>query len=73
MLDKVKNYLLEQADKLTAWIGFVGMILLFLNLHSFLFLLFIALIALPEAHFSSVFKNWTSQLRNAGKDKSNES
>lgn len=62
-MQKIKDYLLAQADKLTAWIGFIGIILLFLHLHSFLVLLFLALIALPQDSFSGIFSKWTTQLR----------
>ena len=62
-MDKFTGYLLNQADKLTAWIGIIGLVLLFLGLNSLLFALFIALIILPEAHFSDAFKGWTKKLR----------
>ncbi|MBP3955371.1 hypothetical protein J8F10_08770 [Gemmata sp. G18] len=62
-MEQVKNYLLGQADKLTAWIGCIGLVLLFLGFTSILALLFIALVVLPEAQFSQVFKAWTAKLR----------
>jgi hypothetical protein len=62
-MDKFKDYLLGQADKMTAWIGFIGLALFFTGFHSLLFFLFIGLIVLPEAQFSSVFKGWTKELR----------
>lgn len=62
-MDKVKNYLLGQADKMTAWIGFIGLCLIFLGLHSVLVFLFILLIILPDTTFSEIFKVWTKKLR----------
>lgn len=62
-MDKVKSYLLGQADKMTAWIGFIGLCLIFLGLHSVLIFLFVLLIVLPETQFSEIFKGWTKKLR----------
>lgn len=62
-MEQIKTYLLGQADKLTAWIGCIGLVLLFLGFTSILALLFVALVVLPEAHFSQVFKGWTTKLR----------
>lgn len=67
MLDKITNYFLKQADKMTAWIGIIGLILLFLHLGGFLFILFIALIVLPQDEFSKVFAGWTKELRTLDK------
>lgn len=67
MLNNIKKYLLNQADKMTAWIGVIGLALLFLGLSSFLFMLFIALIVLPEGKFSNLFKGWTQELRDMDK------
>lgn len=61
--EKIKNYLLRQADKMTAWIGFIGICLQLLGLQSVMFFLFIALITLPETQFSDVFKAWTKKIR----------
>lgn len=69
MFNNIKNYLLKQADKLTGWIGVIGLLLLFLGLHSFLFMLFVALIVLPEGKFSNLFKSWTTELRDLDKTK----
>lgn len=66
-MKKITNYLLGQADKMTAWIGFIGLILLFSHFTSALLLLFIALIVLPEAQFSDLFKEWTKSLRSQQK------
>lgn len=62
-MEKALNYLLAQADKVTAWIGFIGIALLLLNLTSFLALLFLALIILPQDSFSKTFAQWASNLR----------
>lgn len=66
-MDQVKDYLLGQADKMTAWIGFIGLVLLFLGFTSILALLFVALVVLPETQFSQVFKGWTQTLRDLDK------
>jgi len=62
-MEQVKNYLLGQADKMTAWIGLIGLALLFLRFTSILALLFVALVVLPETQFGQVFKVWTVELR----------
>lgn len=66
-MDKFKDYLLGQADKMTAWVGFIGLLLFFTGFHSLLFVLFIALIVLPEDRFSEQFKAWTAKLRDLDK------
>ncbi len=62
-MDKIKDYLLGQADKMTAWIGFLGLALYFVGLHSALVFLFLLLIVLPESQFSEIFRGWTKKLR----------
>ncbi len=59
----IKKYFLDQLDKSTAWIGFIGLIFLLIGWATGLFFLFIALIMLPEAHFSEKFKAWTKAIR----------
>lgn len=66
-MEKFKDYLLEQADKLTAWIGFIGIILQFFHLQSLMFFLFIALIVLPANNFSDFFASQTKKLRDLDK------
>lgn len=68
MINKIKKYLLSQADKLTAWIGFIGLALLFVNWTSALFILFVALVVLPEAKFSDTFKEWTKKIKEIDKN-----
>lgn len=68
MGDRVKNYLLSQLDKTTAWIGVIGLTLQFLGLGSFLFLLFVFLVFLPESSFSNLFKKWTGEIRDIAAD-----
>lgn len=68
IVDKVQKYMLAQLDKLTAWIGLIGLILQALHMQSFLFILFVALIALPEGNFSAVFKKWTKSLKDLDKE-----
>lgn len=67
MEQRIKNYLISQLDKTTAWIGFIGLILMALHLYSFMFILFVAMIFLPETSFSSTFKKWAGEVRNAAK------
>lgn len=62
-MEKIKKYLLAQADKMTAWIGFIGVLLLLAGMHSLLIVLFVALIALPESQFSEIFKAWTKKIK----------
>lgn len=66
MLEKIKKYLLAQADRTIAWIGALGFILEIL-LHSqpsgIMLALFAALIAVPDTHFSEIFTGWTKKLR----------
>jgi hypothetical protein len=69
MLDKLTDYLLGQADKMTAWIGFLGIVLYLTGFHSLLIFLFLGLIALPEAQFSTLFQGWTTKLRAIDKRK----
>lgn len=59
----IKKYLLTQANKSTAWIGFLGLLFLILHLYSFLFLLFMMLIVFPESRFSDTFKDWTQKIK----------
>jgi hypothetical protein len=66
-MEKFKNYLLGQADKTTAWIGVIGICLPLLGLQSVMFLLFIALIVLPQENFTDFFKKRTQQLRDLDK------
>lgn len=66
-MEKFKKYLLDQLDKTTAWIGLIGLILLFVGWGSALFFLFVALIFLPETHFSEKFKQWTNLVKNFDK------
>ncbi|MFO0958224.1 MAG: hypothetical protein U0800_12495 [Isosphaeraceae bacterium] len=66
-MDKLKDYLLGQLDKLTAWIGLIGLALHFLGFNNLLVFLFVALIILPESQFSDVFKKWTKDIRDADK------
>jgi len=61
------DYLIAQLDKATAWIGVLGLILYYLNLHTALILLFILLVILPESQFSEMFKKWTSEIRDIEK------
>lgn len=69
MIDNITKYLLKQMDKTTAWIGLIGLCLLFLGLSSFLLILFIALIVLPEGQISNVFKGWTKEIREFEQEK----
>lgn len=62
---KAWAYLLGRADHLTAWIGFIGLVLQFLNLQSVMFILFIALLVLPEAQFNLFAREATKKLREA--------
>ena len=61
--EKVWAYLLGRADNLTAWIGVTGLALQFLNLQSLMFALFIALLVLPEAQFTSLTRDMTKKIR----------
>lgn len=60
---RITEYFLNRADNVTAWIGVIGLILLALHLGSFLFILFIVMIILPETSFSNLFGGWTKELR----------
>lgn len=64
----VVKYILSQLDKTGAWVGIIGMVLLFINAHSLLFFLFVLLIVLPEQNFSEIFKKWTVYVRSTIKD-----
>lgn len=64
------GYLLQQANKTTAWIGFIGVFLTLLHLYSVLFFIFILLIVMPEANFSNTFREWAKDLQNINKAKS---
>lgn len=66
-MDKLKTYLLGQLDKMTAWIGLIGLALHFFGFNSLLVFLFVGLIVLPESQFSDVFKKWTNDIREADK------
>lgn len=66
-MEQVKDYLLGQADKLTAWIGVVCLVLLFFGFHSLLAAFLVALVALPQEQFSDFFKKRTQQLREMDK------
>jgi hypothetical protein len=62
-MEQVKAYLLGQVDKTTAWVGFIGLVLLFTGFYSILALLFAALVVLPEARFGGTFTAWMAKLR----------
>lgn len=62
-MEKFLDYLINQLEKVTAWIGVVGFILWILGLHSFLVVLFILLIVLPEAHFRDTFAGWNKKIK----------
>lgn len=63
MILEVKKYLLGHADQMTAWIGCIGLCLLFVGWTSALFILFVALVMFPDAKFSGIFAGWTKKLR----------
>lgn len=62
-MNKLISYLLSRADSVTAWIGFIGIVLQFLKLDHLLEILFLALIVLPEGNFSALFKNLTEKIK----------
>lgn len=68
VLTKIKNYIVSRLDQTTAWVGLIGLVLLMLGLHSFLFILFVLLVCLPESSFSDIFKKWTGDIRDIAKD-----
>lgn len=51
----MNEYLCEKMNSLTAWLGIIGMVLLVCHLFSWLFLLFVLLIVIPDAKFSHAF------------------
>jgi hypothetical protein len=63
----IKKYLLGRTDSVTAWIGAIGLVLWLLNIKSFLFLLFVALIVLPEGHFRNTFGKWAEKAKELDK------
>jgi len=63
MEKRIKNYFLERLDSFAVWVGIICLLLWLLNLGSFLFIFFLALIFVPEGHFTEVFKKWTKELR----------
>ena len=64
-MESIINYLTAQLDKMTAWIGLIGLVLTFLGFHGALTTLFLLLIVLPESQFSEMFKKWTKGIRDA--------
>ncbi len=67
-MEKFFNYCIAQLDKMTAWIGLIGIICLMLGMHTALAIIFVLLIVLPEAEFSELFKRWTKGIREIEKD-----
>lgn len=66
-LTTIKNYLLAQADKTTAWIGAIGLVLALLGFTNLMVFLCLALIVLPEGQFSEAFKKWTQAIKDTDK------
>lgn len=66
-MDVIK-FILSRLDNTTAWIGVIGLVLLILNFHGVLALLFIALFFVPEGNLSSILKRITDSLRKTAKD-----
>jgi len=67
IFDKAVDYLLGQADKVTAWIGVIILLLALGGFYTLLLVLSVALIVLPETNFSEMFKKWTQYLRDKNK------
>lgn len=65
---KILKYCINQLDKIQAWIGVIGIVLLLLGAHSILFFLFILLIVLPEQSLKEMFSKWTAGLREVEKE-----
>lgn len=61
-MDDFTKYIRAQANKTTAWIGAIGLVLLFFGLHGVLWGLALALIVLPEAQFTELFKKWAGKI-----------
>jgi len=61
------EFIKSKLDSPNAWIGAIGLILFFLGLHTFLFVLFILLIVLPEANFSDWFSKGAAKIRDLDK------
>lgn len=57
------EFLCKKLDSLTAWIGAIGLVLFLIHWQSALFILFIALIVLPESKFSDFFKKAAKEVR----------
>lgn len=53
----MNEYLCEKMNSLTAWLGVIGLILLICHMFSWLFLLFVLQILVPDTKFSQLFKS----------------
>ncbi|MGE4043363.1 MAG: hypothetical protein AB7F35_00820 [Acetobacteraceae bacterium] len=65
-MEYIKTYLLGQADQVTSWVGALGLVgelILHRDPSTLMLAFFVALIALPQAKFSDMFKGWTTKLR----------
>lgn len=57
------DFIKERLDNPNAWIGVIGLVLFFLNLHTLLWLLFALLIILPAKQFSDWFSSGANKIR----------
>lgn len=65
----IKKYILQRSTNTTAWIGVIGLALIMFRLDGLMFLLFLALIVLPEATFAGRAKAMSGKLHQKLDDK----
>ena len=59
----MNEFICKKLDSLTAWIGAIGLVLLIIHWTSALFILFVALIIMPESKFSDFFKKAAKEVK----------